>query len=366
MSRGFSLYLDAMRLFAAVLVMLYHANWVYRPGLLLTNLGHEAVVVFFVLSGYVIAFVAGSREQDFRNFMIARGARIYSVAIPAIFITALLDFTGYHSNPAAYPEAYQAWDLPLVRAVTSLFFVNEVWTLAIQLFSNVPYWSLNYEVWYYVTFGVLHFVDGRRRWLIFAAICLFLGPKILLLMPIWWMGVWVYRSERLAKLSNGSAWACLLLSIAGAWCYVHFSIGQWGWDSVEAVVGEHWHRELSFSRQFISDYYLGAVLAVHFVGMRVLLANVQDIPARLDSIIRYLAGATFSIYLFHQPLLWFSSAFATGVDGEVQHYIVVLLATLLGCLALATVTERRKLFWKTTIESLLDRATRLVPQAARS
>jgi hypothetical protein len=65
MSRAFSLYLDAIRFLAALLVLFYHANWIYRPGVLFTSLGHEAVVIFFVLCGFVIAFVADTRETDF-------------------------------------------------------------------------------------------------------------------------------------------------------------------------------------------------------------------------------------------------------------------------------------------------------------
>ena len=353
MPRVFSLYLDVVRLLAALLVMLYHANWIYTPGYLVTSLGHEAVVVFFVLSGFVIAYVANTREQDFRDFMVARGARILSVALPAIILTAALDFTGFWIAESVYPEDYRAWDLPLVRAISSALFVNEIWTLAIQLYTNVPYWSLNYEVWYYVVFGVLFFFKGHKRWWLFALICLFLGPKILLLMPVWWLGVWVYRSRYLAQMPLPAAWLCLLASILGGYWYVHFNIGQWGLDYVQQLVGENLQVQLSFSRQFISDYYLGMVLALHFAGLRILLAKVPDVPRRLDRSIRYLAGATFSIYLFHQPLLWFFSAVFSTVEEGVARYLLVVPLTFLTALFLAVFTEHKKQWWKAAIESTL-------------
>ena len=206
MSRAFSLYLDVVRFLAAMLVLLYHANWIYRPGFVITSLGHEAVVIFFVLSGFVIAYVADTREQDFRGFMVARAARIFSVAIPAIILTATLDLVGFQINELAYPEGYRAWDLPVIRVITSTLFLNEIWALGIQLFTNVPYWSLNYEVWYYVLFGVLFFFEGRRKWFAFGVLCLLLGPKIILLLPVWWMGVWIYRSPSLVQMSVASAW----------------------------------------------------------------------------------------------------------------------------------------------------------------
>jgi peptidoglycan/LPS O-acetylase OafA/YrhL len=353
MSRAFSLYLDALRFLAALLVLFYHANWIYRPGILFTSLGHEAVVIFFVLSGFVIAYVADTREQDFRGFMVARGARIYSVAIPAIVLTAVLDTAGFHINELVYPEGYRAWDLPMIRVMTSSFFLNEIWTLGIQLFTNVPYWSLNYEVWYYVLFGILFFFTGRRRWPVFLLVCLLLGPKILLLLPVWWMGVWVYRSDYLARLPIPVAWLCVAISLAGGYWYVRVNLGQLGWDYLQQLLGDELHRQLSFSRQFISDYYLGVMLSLHFIGLRVLLGRINDLPKAVESTIRFLAGATFSIYLFHQPLLWFYSAVFSGVEEGIPRYMMVVPATLLTIYLLSTVTEQKKDLWKGWIEQLL-------------
>lgn len=353
MSRVFSLYLDAVRFLAALLVLFYHANWIYRPEILFTSLGHEAVVIFFVLSGFVIAYVADTREQDFRGFMVARGARIFSVAIPAIILTAVLDFSGFWIDESVYPEGYRAWDLPVIRVITSGLFLNEIWTLGIQLFTNVPYWSLNYEVWYYLLFGILFFFEGRRRWLLFSLLCLMLGPKIVLLMPVWWMGVWVYRSNVLAQLSVPLAWLCLVTSLAGGYWYVHLNLGQLGWDYLKQLLGDDLHLQLSFSRQFVSDYYLGAVLSLHFVGLRVLLAQVQDLPKRLEFCIRYLAGATFSIYLFHQPLLWFYSAVFSSVHEGIPRYLIVVPLTLVSVFVLSAFTEQKKNLWKVWVEQLL-------------
>lgn len=353
MSRAFSLYLDAVRFLAAMLVLFFHANVIYRPEILLTSLGHEAVVIFFVLSGFVIAYVADTRETDFRGFMVARGARIFSVAIPAIVLTALVDAAGFHIHEAAYPEGARAWDLPAIRVITSSLFLNEIWTVGIQLFTNVPYWSLNYEVWYYVLFGVLFFFEGRRRWIMFGLLCLLLGPKIVLLLPVWWMGVWIYRSDYLANLSRSAAWLCLILSLLGGYWYVHVNMGEWRWDYLTQLMGPDLYKELSFSRQFISDYFLGIVLSLHFVGLRILLADVGELPARLTSTIRYLAGATFSIYLFHQPLLWFYSAVFSSVEEGIPRYLLVVPFTLVTVYVLATFTEKKKDLWKGWIEQLL-------------
>jgi peptidoglycan/LPS O-acetylase OafA/YrhL len=355
MSRAFSLYLDAVRFTAAMLVLLYHASVIHKTGTIITSLGHEGVVIFFVLSGFVIAYVADTRRQNFRGFMIDRGARIYSVAIPAIILTAVLDFSGFHIDESAYPEGYRSWDLPVIRVITSTLFLNQIWTLGIQLFSNNPYWSLNYEVWYYVLFGILFFVDGRRRWLYFLLLCLLLGPKILLLMPVWWLGVWVYRSDFLARLSTPMACLCLIVSVAGTYWYLHLHIVQLGWTYAQQLLGEELHSQLSFSREFLGDYYLGAMLALHFIGLRILLAKVKQLPKQLESTIRFLAGATFSIYLFHQPLLWFYSAVFASVEEGLPRYLAVVPLTLITCFVLSAFTEKKKNVWKGWIEQLLVR-----------
>src|SRR5260370_8204822 len=65
-SRGFSLYLDLMRVSAALAVVLYHAafqqnggDW-FHPG----TIGPDAVTVFFVLSVLVISYVVATKESS--------------------------------------------------------------------------------------------------------------------------------------------------------------------------------------------------------------------------------------------------------------------------------------------------------------
>ena len=122
---------------------------------------------------------------------------------------------------------------------------------------------------------------------------------------------------------------------------------------MQVVVGVEWHKQLSFSRQFPTDYFLGLALALHFVGLRVLLRNVTAIPERFDRVVRYLAGATFSVYLFHQPLLWFYSAVFSFIDEGLARYALVFPITLITCFVLATYTEHKKHVWKAWVEALL-------------
>ncbi len=96
MSPAFSLYLDLVRFVAACLVYLYHSNqrWLVGDVLPASDYGHSSVVVFFVLSGYVIAYITATKERDWVSYAASRIARIYSVAVPAIVLTLALDAAG--------------------------------------------------------------------------------------------------------------------------------------------------------------------------------------------------------------------------------------------------------------------------------
>ena len=71
--------------------------------------------------------------------------------------------------------AYAASDQWVTRLLSSLAFTNELWFVSIQAFSNGPYWSLNYEVWYYIGFACVTFAGPRLRWLLCGAWLVIVG-----------------------------------------------------------------------------------------------------------------------------------------------------------------------------------------------
>ena len=114
-----------MRLSAAAVVFLAHLSYPRFGGEALATLGplaHSAVVVFFVLSGFVIAWAA-ARDGNTVDYATARAARIYSVALPALALTFALDIaTGNTNYQHEHPWKY----LPLfVTFTTDWWFLNE-------------------------------------------------------------------------------------------------------------------------------------------------------------------------------------------------------------------------------------------------
>jgi peptidoglycan/LPS O-acetylase OafA/YrhL len=105
MNKTTSVYLDLIRFLAGLAVLLGHASYARFRGEWLQGIGflkHDAVIVFFVLSGYVIAYVATHKEDDIIDYSISRFARLYSVVLPALLLTVFLDNWGALLDPQRY------------------------------------------------------------------------------------------------------------------------------------------------------------------------------------------------------------------------------------------------------------------------
>lgn len=81
MTRGFSIYLDAIRFLAALLVLFSHLAYPRYSGgdlgwMRRFNLGSDAAIVFFVLSGLVIAHTTGAKNRTGGENANARLARL--------------------------------------------------------------------------------------------------------------------------------------------------------------------------------------------------------------------------------------------------------------------------------------------------
>lgn len=343
MSREFSLYLDAVRFLAALMVVFYHMNmrWLSNDILPLSDHGHAAVMVFFVLSGYVISYIHAKRENTPAEYWASRLSRFYSLAIPVVLATPLLDLAG----AALRPDIYEGWTthgLAPVRIVTSLAWLNEIWTISIMSFSNTPYWSLCYEMWYYIMFAMCVFTRGRTRLLLLAGCALVVGPKILLLAPVWAMGVVLHRWQLLQRTSFHAGLALFAVSLVAFGLFEHYRLTDLGSAWMRSLVGEALHHQLTFSRFALTDYLLGLIVAANFVGARAIAPMLGRVLLPLERPIRWLAGYTFSLYLMHQPLLLFFGAVINGDPHGPLYFIEVLGAILVTVWLVGSLTEGRR------------------------
>jgi len=128
-----------------------------------TGLGHQSVLVFFVLSGFFVGRSVLRAGENFRigSYAIARLSRLWIVLVPALILTAVVDHVIGILAPAALTGAFQQiWSSGPVSsdeyADSALnFFANLLFlqTVAAPVFgTNGPLWSLANEFWYYVMF----------------------------------------------------------------------------------------------------------------------------------------------------------------------------------------------------------------------
>jgi peptidoglycan/LPS O-acetylase OafA/YrhL len=269
MKKEFSIYLDLVRFVAAILVVIYHSNMrlLISEKLPFSNHGHAAVIVFFVLSGYVISYITATKETTPVEYWSSRLSRFYSLAVPVVLLCPFLDLVGEALAPQFYVDK-TTHDLAWLRVLASLAFMNEVWGISIMSFSNVPYWSLCYEMWYYILFAIFTFIANRARIILAGGAMLLLGPKILLLAPIWLVGVALHRYRALYRLPQWQGWLMFLASWPLYALFQHYQLTEYGSELLKHIVGEKWHRNLAFSKFFITDYLLALIVAANFVGFR--------------------------------------------------------------------------------------------------
>lgn len=354
MKKEFSIYLDLIRFAAALLVLIHHSNIRALIGerVWFSQNGPAAVIIFFVLSGYVISYATATKEGTPLEYWSSRLSRFYSLAIPIVLVCPLLDVVGEGLAPQFYVDK-TTHGFALLRIFTSLTYLNEIWTLAIMSFSNVPYWSLNYEMWYYVLFAVVTFMRGRPRVLLAIAVMLFIGPKILLLAPIWVLGVVLHRYRAWYELRPWQYWLLFVISWPAYWMYLHFYVAEAGSALVGGWIGERWLALLSFSKYFLANYLLAFVIAANFVGFRGIAHHFSVPLLASEKVIRWLAGYTFSLYILHQPLLQFFAAVFNGDPTGKLFYAEVITATVLTIGVVGAFTEHKRHHLKVWIRGVL-------------
>jgi peptidoglycan/LPS O-acetylase OafA/YrhL len=232
--------------------------------------------------------------------------------------------------------------------LTSLTYTNEIWSVSVMSFSNVPYWSLCYEMWYYAFFAVITFTRGTARVALTTLVALIVGPKILLLAPLWVLGVVIHRSKALARTPRWAGWMLFLASFPLYWMLHTSGWREAGSDWLLELLGPVRHANLVFSKWFPADYLLGLIVAANFVGFRAIAADFAKPLGALEKPIRWLAVYTFPLYILHQPLLLLFGALINGDSHSDVFYYEVLaltLATVLVCGYYAEIKRPRVRVW---------------------
>ena len=186
-------FLDGLRGLAAFYVLVGHARWLlwegfaegYKThpahysligkclvfGLSVFRWGHEAVIFFFVLSGFVIhlRYAAGLKNDsgyrfDTGSYFLRRARRLYPPLVFALAITWCLDSLGMRLG---LPTALHTTRYPLINATLGsdhslrTLLLNLVFIMTPVFGSDGPLWSLNYEWYFYLLYPLVFLIDRR-------------------------------------------------------------------------------------------------------------------------------------------------------------------------------------------------------------
>lgn len=341
--KGFSVYLDLLRFGAALMVLLFHIKLLeLGPSNVLRfipNRGHDFVILFFVLSGYVIASAADrKRTQGLREFALDRMARVYSVAVPILVICTLLALL-LHAQIDPERNMAHAIDHPYQTFGLNLVFMSESWGLQMTPFLNGAYWSLCYEVMYYVIFGAWFFMRGWPRAVVLVVAVALAGPKVMLLMPCWLLGVAAYFFRDRWRLHYTMAISLAIVVPVAILILLH-EIGFA--PAIRSIMKDwfhHFYDELGFSNDFLVDYVAASLAALHIYGVRYIGLRWS---AGLASFITAGAAMSFTLYLFHSPVV----ILVMNGFGSQHSGFAAFLASAVGiplvCYGLSRVTESRR------------------------
>lgn len=369
MTKAASLYLDAVRFLAAISVFAFH---LFQPGVadfanlgFHLNIGRAAVMVFFVLSGFVIAYVFDAKERTAESYLISRFARLYSVVIPALILTLFLDHLGRHLDGRHYTASF--YDEIPVRMIFSLLFLNQIWNFTVAAFSNAPYWSVAYEFWYYMLFAAAVFSSGYRRYILVLLIVLCVGPRIILMSPLWFLGMGAYYISRKNAATLNRFYWLFPFSIA-ALLIIHFGYnpGKIASDAFLSMLDGNRFLHVMGSRLFIggdyempSDLLYGLIFAASIITSGPFFSRFQEIPA-LSKVIRFTASYTFSMYLYHFPLLLFFQAMLRTDATSAPQVMLLSGAVIAMVFMIGHFTERRKNIYVRLFTVLFRRGKRLL------
>lgn len=356
MNKNISIYLDLLRTCAAFTVVLAHFSDDFFSADYFDfffQFRHAAVMVFFVLSGYVIAFVADTKEANLKEYFISRFSRLYSVVLPALILIPMLDYTGIYFDSTIY-DGKMADSYYFIRVLSNISFSQEFWYFRIRYLSAGPLWSLGYEFWYYVLFAFSFYVKGYRKYIYILFISLLVGPKILLLLPVWAIGVGIYFFHKNKHLNIYIARSlffltpCIFLYIF----YFYTDINEILYLYLGAIDKD----ELGFSQSFFTDYITGIIFGIHLLATKYVYFNFMDrILFFMEKSIRNLADRTFTLYVMHFTFFLFYAAILEHDNESVFDAFILLALTVISCFLLSEITEMRKYVFKKYIKVFSDK-----------
>jgi peptidoglycan/LPS O-acetylase OafA/YrhL len=270
----------------------------------LTGLGHEAVMVFFVLSGYLVGgglVRDGVGRASLQNYFIHRFSRIYIVLLPALAVTLLLDLLGSGILPSLYDEPGRMSSLSFAvtdrdsLAVLACNMANLQDAFCPSFGSNGPLWSLAYEWFYYITFPVILAVVGAFK----------IRRPTVAQLALYALGLLAAVYVFPAYMSYYLVW---LVGVAARVLGPRYAVSRpWAYSAAVVVVIFLGLSRARIGPILITDILIGLSLAIGLSR-----AKLGTSWPMLRGVNAWLAGFSYSLYVTHFPVVVFLHAVLVG------------------------------------------------------
>ncbi len=348
--------LDGLRGLAALYVMIGHSRWLlwegYSEGYLnhtleynwidkismyflsIFKFGHESVLLFFVLSGFVIhkgyvnKFLADSFQRvSIGQFYIKRIRRIYPPFLFALCLTALLDYIGRNMGFSIYTGNTHNEGINITvgnQSLTFLTFIGNVFFLFkeyVPIFgTNGPTWSLKLEWWFYMIYPF--FLLFSRKNIYYSTLLI-----VVLFALVNYTSLWTEPLSKAVFSSIISWWAGVLL----AEVYTkRIGIGLLNFAGIN-ILGFF----LLPLLPFYSDLYdFRIALLLTSVISCILYFQSKNISFKLIENFKLFGDFSYTLYIIHFPILVFISGIVLKFNQNhlPKHSFFVLLGILISLL----------------------------------
>ncbi len=327
--------LDALRGFASLSVVLLHFVDMFYPfdrlalrtpwqQWLLTLLspfysGHEAVVVFFLLSGFVLAlpYMAGRREP-YPQFLLRRIVRIYIPYLAALGV-AVAGSAIWHGHLGLGDWADNCWtSAPDWRSVRDhlLFLGNYNGTRY-----NAAFWTLIVEMRVSIVFPLLVAFVQRSRLRV-----ALLGAAVLMVVSNAVIGHWPASRQSMETVGYAGTFVCGILmarhrAAIAAW-YRRRGNAEHLVIAAAVFIAYLWGHLLRHMSK--------PVILLAVIGLMVLTLNSETAGRRLQHRVPlYLGRISYSLYLVHLPVLFALAFLLRPADGQAW-FLALYVASAIG------------------------------------
>jgi peptidoglycan/LPS O-acetylase OafA/YrhL len=292
-------------------------NLVIAAPVLMSSFHHETVMIFFVLSGYLIgtSVLKGAVNQhwSWSNYIIRRATRLYVVLLPALLLTGVFDHLGlrlfgasgniYAARRPGYTWAFTNPDTSRLGAKVFLGNALYLQGLLVPCYgSNMALWSLSFEWWYYILFPVI-LLTGKWTYTIatvLTAVAVYLSDfTIVGYFGIWLMGA-ALNTQMFASARCVTVRRALTMFVINLILIRIFKIVLYH-DVVPRIA------------QGCIDYEVGIA---SLVLINTILRDTRDSRGgAYRRLARRLAGMSYTLYAVHSPIVVFFTAMLVG-SGE--------------------------------------------------